>query len=206
MSNSRSLSPLAPERSPTKSIKQDLNEMKNLFDPKFTPMHSTSNSEICMQEIISPFRNARNSIHLIISPEGSDDGWKINPQMISRSDEITPNFEHQVPVEAFQVSPECSPCQSPVKGAGNTYDISPGKLLETAISKQQAMLKDIELKMREIEANSPSKGSFIDRESINALKSRRLLQLSENERTQISEKADIMDKLVRGIRTSMKRQ
>jgi len=81
-----------------------------------------------------------------------------------------------------EISPEGSPCVSPVKGHNfrhsGGYELSPGKMKSHATTKQSFMIQQLEEKKAAIEANSPSKNSKVDRSAIEMLKDRRKQQLS----------------------------
>ena len=164
---------------------QNISKLVSQEHNQICPSHQTSqsgNSEVCMQEIMSPFRNLGNRQSNFTSNnspnkfEGehkrSGSGWQINPVKVKRDTSdgefIQPEFilgkafddivpEHS---ESCQSSSRTgSPCESPVKGAGHhqQYKISPGKLKTHITSTRQHIQSNIKQTELEILENSPSK-------------------------------------------------
>lgn len=121
--------------------------------------HSQSNSEVCMQEIVSPFRQLQSSI--ASSPQRQPDGWTINPVQVPRINlqKDTSTFGlpilHESDSEAvvssvFEEDTNHSICVSPVKNPAffKSHDeetvLSPGVLKEFIRCKQAIILQQIQ--------------------------------------------------------------
>ncbi len=170
--------------------------------------NSSENSDMCMQEIVSPFRN----LGLSRGPEDrlsklSPDNrkqvfeatqWTINPVQLKmgevESDEeerkpygiVDEQQEDEDPALLQSPGGPYSPCESPIKQqSGSVYRtsgspiISPGKLKTQVSMKREQIFKQIMATQLEILENSPSKGSMIDRQLILQLKQKRLAQKSQ---------------------------
>jgi hypothetical protein len=171
---------------------RDVSPMKTAIEPPqkvvetFETHRGSENSELCMQEMVSPFRQIKLYDEKCLSPEQrsqlvSSSEWHINPVQIKRTEESPTSDTHSPPMMKnviSRLSSPGSPCESPVKNNASPT-ISPGKL-KSQVSKSRAFaIYQLSLLEAQITDNSPSK-SNVDHKLIERLKERRKSQNKMN--------------------------